>query len=265
MKKLPKDWRVLNDLFGFMEPQDDAEPKEIAGYHLIVAKINDKCLTASDVKRILNLSYRRIHEWDKRQVRLADRFSDKDGSWRRFSIEDIFSFAILLALKHLKIPISRNKKIAETIRSSPIVESILIPITEGKKTFLYHDAEDIAGFYIEGHGQKLLDDILKAQKPLIIIPLRDIFIWVLKRSVRDDFRVEYDKEKRKLTFYLNNEPIVPDKKYQIIKEKGGEEIVFKMLEINDQKDDNQNKKPAKPKPADETKNINNGGGDGPNK
>jgi DNA-binding transcriptional MerR regulator len=248
MKKTSKNRQIKHDLYGYMDQDNNSEPEELAGYHLIVAKITAKCLTSSDIGKIIGLSYRQIYVWERQQVRLAKRPDDRARAWRRFSIEDIFSFAILLALQQKRIPLIQNKKIVETIRSSPIVNSILLPIVAGKQTFLYHDAEKLAGFYIEGHETMFLSQILKARKPFLMVPLNEIFIWVLERSVRDDFRIEYDKETRKITFYLDNEPIEPDKKYLTIKERGGDTTVFKILKTSDQKDDNQNTIPGEPKP-----------------
>jgi hypothetical protein len=208
MKKMPKDWRVLNDLFGLVDAVKNQTPETTkTGLEVIMDKIYEKRLTAHDLQKILGMTYRMIGEWEIRQKRFFKRQSTKKKSWRLFSIEDVFSFAVLLALKHLKIPVSRNRRLVETIRSSFIIQSIIFPFTEGKKTFLYHDNEKIAGFYVEGRTNMFDNQILEAVKPLVFIPLNGILRFVLERSTRDDFHIEISKETQKIVFYVDGRPV----------------------------------------------------------
>ncbi len=200
--------RVLNDLFGLVDAVKNSQPDSTkSGCDIIRDKICERCLTARDLQKILSISYRMINDWDERKLRFFKRRSKKKHSWRLFSIEDVFSFAILLALKHLKIPVSRNHRLLESIRSSLIADSILIPFMEGKKTFFYHDNETIAGFYVVGRTNMFEKDILTAVKPLVFIPLNDILRFVLERSAREDFHIEVNKDTQKIVFYVDGRSI----------------------------------------------------------
>jgi len=208
MKKMPEDWRELNNLFGLVDAVKKSQPETTkSGFELVCDKISERCMTAHDLRSVLGISYRMILDWERRKIRFADRRSKKKHSWRLFSIEDLFSFAILLALKHLNIPVSSNHRLLETIRSSLIAESILIPYTQGKKAFLYHDNETIAGFYIEGRTNKFDQEILTAIKPMVFMPLNNILSFVLERAGRKDFHVDIDKNTNKITFFVDGNPV----------------------------------------------------------
>lgn len=207
MKELPEDHRFLSEVFGINKETKNAPDKFIGGLQAVNDKICKRCMTARDIKRILGLSYRQINEWEQRQVRFSKRRSKKKGSWRLFSIEDAFSFAIIKALRYLKIPLSRNRKLVESIRSSNIVQTILIYFAEGRKTFFFHDNDTLTGFYVENRKNSFDQQILTAIKPIVFIPLNDLFLGVLKQSDREDFHVDFDKETQKPAFYVDGRPV----------------------------------------------------------
>jgi hypothetical protein len=206
MKKLPEDHKFLKDVLGIdSETKNATQETTMSGLDAINNKIGLRCMTARDIKRILNLSYRQINEWEQRQVRFSKRFSEKKRSWRLFSIEDAFSFAIIQALQYQKIPVSRNQRMVESIRSSNIVHSILTYIAKGRRTFFYHDNDSISGFYVEKRQNRFEKDILPATRPLVIIPLNNILRMVLEKSGRNDFYVVYEKNSNKPVFYLDGQ------------------------------------------------------------
>ena len=85
---------------------------------ILVDKITERSLKASDIKRILGLSYRQLNDWEERGIlksRSKRVLGEKAKGWRRFSIQDLIPLGILMEAKRLGFPVTKFQKAMGTI------------------------------------------------------------------------------------------------------------------------------------------------------
>ena len=88
------------------------------GWGILMETLTENRLKASDLRDVLGLTYRQINDWDNRGILQTYRSKsndNKDTGWRKFSVSDLMPLSILVNLKKLGIPVSRLKKVVETL------------------------------------------------------------------------------------------------------------------------------------------------------
>jgi DNA-binding transcriptional MerR regulator len=125
--------------------------QQYPGWAALFDKLQDPCLRAKDVSRILQISSRQLNDWEQRGM-LKTLFerpqSRKAEGWRQFKILDLVALAILKKAKNFGISVTSFKENAASMFSfnENLVE--FIPhIVYGLKVYFYTDLEGILGYY----------------------------------------------------------------------------------------------------------------------
>jgi DNA-binding transcriptional MerR regulator len=153
-------------------------------------RIGRKVLFAKDILKMFPLSYRQLNEWEKRGICLGDRKNQCWGSWRKYSIKDSISFAIILMLRDTGIPLAQSQRVIRSLQGSDIIENATIQFLNGERVVLYFRLEDrYCNLLTPDKKKTFMKDILTSNTPTIVLPLNSILSYVLPRSDGGDVPV----------------------------------------------------------------------------
>lgn len=91
-----------------------------------------------EVTKILRITHRQLYYWDKREASAGGLLVARNRSWRKFSILDVFGFAIIKKLLQQGIKVEKYEKVFYWVYQH-IVE---------RPFFLYHFAEGDPVFFL---------------------------------------------------------------------------------------------------------------------
>uniref|UniRef100_A0A7V3RH49 HTH merR-type domain-containing protein n=1 Tax=candidate division WOR-3 bacterium TaxID=2052148 RepID=A0A7V3RH49_UNCW3 len=209
MKVMPKDWVGYDDL-----DIDDAVTEEQRlgiSLHHIYRELSKPMLTAKDIKHLTGLSYRNLNEWERRNIKIGGRIGIGDHSWRLFSIEDAIYFILLLKLKGLGIPISKNAELIERLKKKNWILEVLGSFSVDEDIVLITDFDQIFEILLAGHEYRYLEIIKTSKNPLVVIRLNDLIMEILNKIHRDNLKIKIDKG-NKVSFLINGKWYSVDKR-----------------------------------------------------
>lgn len=165
------------------------------------AVCTDRRLTLGQVKKITGLTRRQIMHWQT--VNAIYLGPKEDYKWRRFSIGDVIKLMIIKEIKqNTGIPPKRLAEFISWIQKYNIVDARLPDFSVGRDIFLYSDLKSI---WYSGHGVDGRVPQKWGDKPIVLMPLNDIFKKVLLNPAvfSDKFRVE--KQGEQFVYFINGE------------------------------------------------------------
>lgn len=185
------------------------ERKEESNYIKIRNKIEQRVLLPRHVMDLFHLTHNKLFQWDQLNLRFSSKENQDDNSWRRFSIADLLRFAIIIAVKDLGLRLKDNQPLINWVGRMNLVDSILLPFTQGKKVAIYFNRSDIWGIYVSKSIPEkwFMDNVNKSTVPIIVIPLNEIFKWVLQKSRRPDFYVQISKYNEYM-FFIDGKRVI---------------------------------------------------------
>ena len=80
-------------------------------------KFDQQNITAGDVKQILGITKMQLSYWDAKGLKLSRKRAGK-RAWRKFSIFDLFGFAILLKLRNFGFRLDKCESVFTWIRDN---------------------------------------------------------------------------------------------------------------------------------------------------
>lgn len=174
----------------------------------IMTKLGENYMTVSDMIRILKVTRRQLFHWDRKMVKLTGE-SRTPRSWRKFSIIDLFAFAVIREIRKFGLPLSKCKGIFAILNAFVYHFLFMYHFTEGDGIFLFIDFETpymIAVF--EGQLQKLDSMVHNMKRPKIIYPLHHLFRAILVNVKKKDFYIKITDSK--ITFVVDGHPTAFD-------------------------------------------------------
>ncbi len=187
------------------------------GWGVLFEKLSDSYLKASDLRQILDLSYRQINDWDDRGMlkTYREKTGGKQGEgWRRFSIMDLIPIAILVELKKQGIPISKLKGVVDYLFCNDIMHYDFIPnIFLGGPTYFKTDLDKMIAYDCNDPQSTKTDicvDNMEDIKILLILPLNKIIARIFFKLKLPDFSARIDSD-GKYHFTINSVPLALEK------------------------------------------------------
>gem|GEM_PF-6777574 len=159
----------------------------------------ERRLALGQVKKIAGLTRRQIIYWQS----VDAMFFGQEGAYdpRRFSIGDVIKLMIIKEIKqNTGIPPKRLNRFVSWIQRYNIVDARLHDFSVGRDIFLYSDLKSI---WYSGHGVDGRVPQKWGDKPIVLMPLNDIFKKVLLNPAvfSDKFRVE--KQGEQFVYFIN--------------------------------------------------------------
>jgi len=184
------------------------------GWGILLEKLNEVRLRASDINRTLELSYRQLNDWEQRGM-LKPKFmrpSSKDGKgWRKFKILDLISLGLLKEIKKYGIPITKFKGTIDMIFFD--VDYIWHPlpyIIYGLNVFFYTNLESWISYYcMESDEEKPVfpkEDFLE-NNALFIFPMNRLIDGIFEKLDLPDFQA-IKKPEGGYGFIINDVPLL---------------------------------------------------------
>ena len=169
--------------------------KEYPGWGILTVKLNEVRLKASDIKRILGISYRQLNDWENRGMLMPKvmRSPEIDGKgWRKFKILDLFSLGLLKKIKGYGIPITKYKDSLDMIFFGfDYMWEGLPYIFNGRNVIFYTNLDSWTSYYFmepdEKNPQFPMKDFLE-NNALFIIPMNRLIDDIFKKLDLPDFK-----------------------------------------------------------------------------
>lgn len=179
---------------------------------VLIKKITEKSLMASDLKELAGVSYRQINDWEDRGYLVSKR--DSNERWHRFSILDLIGYVLLKEVKKHGIPISKISNVLEYERIKLILFERVPEFIKGRDYWLWTDFYKCI-WISENAPRKRISSLrgddnrlqgFKDSQLLIGIPLKRIIDQVVKRLNLENFKVKIEKD-GSYSFVVNGVPL----------------------------------------------------------
>jgi hypothetical protein len=167
--------------------------------------LNEPIMKISDVQRILKISRRRIRYWDLKGE-ILNKGESESYVWRRFSIIDLLSFAIMKKVRRFGLSTAALKhvflRLKEDIVGSPF---FIYFITRGYDFYyIISPSKKIAiPFY---HTIEMGNAWCHIQEPVLIIPVFPIFRKILEKAQNKNLYLD-SHEDGTATFVVDGKPM----------------------------------------------------------
>ena len=172
-------------------------------YYTLIEKAQERFLTAKDLQNILGVSYRQINDWDTKGLINFDRGSD--AAWRRFSVFDILSLALLRAVNEQGIPLKKLKKFFGLDAYENSLYKKIPQFIDGKNISVWTDFETFAMFTDE-EEIKIPSDLYQKERIVVGIALKPIIDKVVEKIKFEKFRVDVQKD-GSYRIFINGVPL----------------------------------------------------------
>ena len=187
--------------------------KKYPGWGILTVKLNEVRLKASDIKRILGISYRQLNDWENRGMLMPKfmRPPEKDGKgWRKFKILDLVSLGLLKEIKRYGIPITRFKNSMGMIFFGfDYMWDGLPYIVYGLNVIFYTNLDSWTSYYFMESDEKNLEFPMKdflENNALLVIPMNRLIDDIFKKLDLPDFQA-IKKSDGGYSFIINGVPL----------------------------------------------------------
>ena len=188
--------------------------RKYPGWAKLVEKMTERTIRSEGVKRVLGISYRQLHDWEKERGILHSRSVGQSGkkgsSWRRFSILDLIILGIFTEAKKRSIPVTKLKEVIGDIYLSQFMVVDAFPgVVYGLDLFFVTDLETSFEYWCADRMEPLVKiPILKPRgiQTLVIIPMCPIIDHVFEMLNRQDFEAT-KKPEGGYSFKINGVPL----------------------------------------------------------
>lgn len=194
-KGLPEDSKVLQ--------------RHFPGWAVLVEKLTTPRLRAQDIRRILGLTYRQIHNWNTHKLLWFRR--DSQTEWRRFSIADIFGLALVKKVAESGVPFSKlQKSFAVRMGVPGLLWNALPYLIAGQESYLYTDFENLCLLALphSESGNKILNIPVDSmgEEPAMVLPLKPILEALAAKLDLPDFGASVNAD-RSYSFTISGVPL----------------------------------------------------------
>jgi len=176
----------------------------LTAVHLKLAVYN---LNIEKARKILGVTRKQLIYWD--DLRKSKPDDVKHRAQRRYCVYDLFWFGLMKNLREVGIPLNQYVSNFKKLLPRPgIVTHLFYHFAEGNPIFCVLSIADKQVQNFVGSKINLLDEKIKEMKgPIVILPLNNIYIDILKKVTDEDFRVKLVKDdfgkKNKVIFYIS--------------------------------------------------------------
>ena len=189
--------------------------KKVMGtFYTIRNALNRQHMTASDVYRRLKITRMQLSYWGFKKGMRLTRKKTPGRSWRRFSILDLFGFAILKELRKFGLGLDLCRKVINLLRVCFIVDYYFVHhFAEGDTiTLVVHiDAKEVMVLYGSLHPETKLKVYNRMQEGIVLLSLTPIFKEILRSIKKEDFFVEFVRDEfgqqNRIIFYIDDNKI----------------------------------------------------------
>ncbi len=176
--------------------------------------LNRQHMTASDVYRRLKITRMQLSYWGFKKGMRLTRKKTPGRSWRRFSILDLFGFAILKELRKFGLGLDLCRKVINLLRVCFIVDYFFVHhFAEGDTITLVVnvDAKKVGFLYGSEYPETKLKVYNRMQEGMVWLSLTPIFKEILRSIKKEDFSVEFVRDKfgqqNRIIFYIDGNQI----------------------------------------------------------
>jgi len=183
--------------------------------------LNEKWIPLSEIVKQYKISQRQLLHWEQKKLRMTPDTPEGHG-WRKFSIMDLFGFAVVKRLRRLGLGLEVCEKIIRWMRKD-FYEDIgfIHSFSIGRSVHLLIDIDNYNVNCFYGiDEQEVVEEILNKQRPMILIPLSPILRAILKNTKAKYWKFEFVEDK----FGNHN---------QVIYHTGDREFKFNLQELID--------------------------------
>jgi len=186
-------------------------------WSVLVTKLTERFLTASDVKILTGITYRQINDWEARGYIISQRESLEE--WRRFSILQLLGMALLKEVKRHGIPLSRVQKIVDFTRVRHVLVERIPEFIKGYDYWLWTDFSKHLWVSVNPPPRLAPHPSLKIKREargfehseiVVGIPVKKIIDRVIKKFDFEDFKVNINPDGG-YSFTINQVPLTLEK------------------------------------------------------
>jgi len=174
----------------------------------IQTKLTRRFLTVSDLKKRLGLTKRQLSYWETKGIRREIGTTNK-RKWRRFSIADMLSLAIVKTLNMQGVPLDACTSVFRWLQENLQYNAhMILYMTEGDDIFLFVDIlSNTFDVYARSEFMPYnFDDVLHTLlAPQIVVPLLPLLLMVLVKNPMPDFG--YRIKDNKVTFLVDGQEV----------------------------------------------------------
>jgi hypothetical protein len=188
--------------------------KILETFSIIRYALNRQHMTASDVYRRLKITRMQLSYWGFKKGMRLTRKKTPGRSWRRFSILDLFGFAILKELRKFGLGLDLCRKVINLLRGYFYVDYFFVHhFAEGDPITLVVDVDAKGVMFLYGsvHPETKLKVYNRMQEGIVLLSLTPIFKEILRSIKKEDFFVEFVRDKfgqqNKIIFYIDDNQI----------------------------------------------------------
>lgn len=187
--------------------------KHYPGWGALLEKVTERKLTSKDAREILDLSYRRLNDWEQRgnlKSFFGREMKTRTEGWRRFSIFDLLCLGVLKEAKKHGISITSLQRFMEDIfLTGGYLYRALPSLVYGVDVFLCTNLDEWMDTFFLGPKDEYVPlpvKDLKQSHIAVIIPLNKIVDDIFEKLQLEDFEA-IKKPEGGYRFIVNKVPL----------------------------------------------------------
>jgi len=154
----------------------------------------EEYMTAPTLAKLLAISERQLSYWDSKGLKMGEKHM-QDHLWKRYSVFDIFGFAVVTMLKRQGVALDKCEPLITYLRTEIIEQYEIQNFILGKYIYLTFAEDKLDLIYSN-------KEISKYEKNLFtiptspVIPLHFTMKWALESAQKENLTIKFVRNKR---------------------------------------------------------------------